>query len=140
MKVDPRVAFFSAIRWSARGSWSAPSWSGENAPALVVETEAYLTLNDEACHTFTRPSTRAFVERNAPGAVYIYLNYGVHWMLNRPRERRGAQRLDPDSRARAAPRSGSHESSAAEWTTSAVFAPGPANWRRPWTSRSAITR
>jgi DNA-3-methyladenine glycosylase len=49
---------------------------------IIVETEAYLTLNDEACHTFTRPSTRAFVERNAPGAIYIYFNYGVHWMLN----------------------------------------------------------
>ncbi len=49
---------------------------------IVVETEAYLTLEDEACHTFTRPSTRAFVEQNPPGAVYIYMNYGVHWMLN----------------------------------------------------------
>jgi DNA-3-methyladenine glycosylase len=49
---------------------------------IVVEVEAYLTLNDEACHTFTRPSTRAFVERNSAGAVYIYMNYGVHWMLN----------------------------------------------------------
>jgi DNA-3-methyladenine glycosylase len=49
---------------------------------IIVETEAYLTLNDEACHTFTRPSTRAFVERNDPGAIYIYFNYGVHWMLN----------------------------------------------------------
>src|ERR1700704_6123644 len=49
---------------------------------MVVETEAYLTLNDEACHTFTRPSARAFVERNAAGAIYIYMNYGVHWMLN----------------------------------------------------------
>ena len=49
---------------------------------VIVETEAYLTLNDEACHTFTRPSTRSFVERNRPGAVYIYFNYGVHWMLN----------------------------------------------------------
>jgi DNA-3-methyladenine glycosylase len=49
---------------------------------VVVETEAYLTLNDEASHTFTRPSTRAFVERNAAGTVYIYMNYGVHWMLN----------------------------------------------------------
>jgi DNA-3-methyladenine glycosylase len=49
---------------------------------IIVETEAYLTLNDEACHTFTRPSTRAFVERNNPGAIYIYFNYGVHWMLN----------------------------------------------------------
>jgi DNA-3-methyladenine glycosylase len=49
---------------------------------IIVETEAYLTLNDEACHTFTRPSTRAFVESNKPGAIYIYFNYGVHWMLN----------------------------------------------------------
>jgi DNA-3-methyladenine glycosylase len=49
---------------------------------IVVEAEAYLTLNDEACHTFTRPSTRAFVERNTAGTVYIYMNYGVHWMLN----------------------------------------------------------
>ena len=49
---------------------------------IIVETEAYLTLNDEACHTFTRPSTRAFVEGNLPGAVYIYFNYGVDWMLN----------------------------------------------------------
>ena len=54
----------------------------EKCSGLIVETEAYLTLNDEACHTFTRPSTRAFVERNASGAVYIYMNYGVHWMLN----------------------------------------------------------
>lgn len=49
---------------------------------IVVETEAYLALDDEACHTFVRPSARAFVERNQPGACYIYFNYGVHWMLN----------------------------------------------------------
>jgi DNA-3-methyladenine glycosylase len=49
---------------------------------IVVETEAYLTLKDEASHTFSRPSARAFVERNAAGTVYIYMNYGVHWMLN----------------------------------------------------------
>ena len=49
---------------------------------IVVETEAYLVEGDEACHTFKRPSARAFVERNKPGAAYIYFNYGVHWMLN----------------------------------------------------------
>ena len=47
-----------------------------------METEAYLTENDEACHCFMRPSSRAFVARNEPGTAYIYLNYGVHWMLN----------------------------------------------------------
>lgn len=49
---------------------------------IIVETEAYLTENDEACHTFSRPSARHFVERNKAGAAYIYLNYGMHWMLN----------------------------------------------------------
>jgi len=54
----------------------------EKCGGIVVETEAYLVEGDEACHTFKRPSTRAFVERNKPGAAYIYFNYGVHWMLN----------------------------------------------------------
>jgi len=49
---------------------------------IVVETEAYNALGDEACHCFVRPSTRAFVRRNKAGAAYIYFNYGVHWMLN----------------------------------------------------------
>jgi DNA-3-methyladenine glycosylase len=49
---------------------------------IVVEVEAYLAKGDEACHAFSRPSTREFVERNKAGAAYIYFNYGVHWMLN----------------------------------------------------------
>ena len=48
----------------------------------IVETEAYLEEDDEACHTFSRPSARAFIERNKPGAAYIYFSYGAHWMLN----------------------------------------------------------
>jgi DNA-3-methyladenine glycosylase len=48
----------------------------------IVETEAYLEEDDEACHTFARPSARAFIERNQPGAAYIYFSYGAHWMLN----------------------------------------------------------
>ncbi|MDQ3200253.1 MAG: DNA-3-methyladenine glycosylase, partial [Verrucomicrobiota bacterium] len=49
---------------------------------IVVETEAYLVEGDEACHTFKRPSARAYIERNKPGAAYVYFNYGVHWMFN----------------------------------------------------------
>jgi DNA-3-methyladenine glycosylase len=49
---------------------------------IIVECEAYLTEDDEASHTFSRPSTREFVKRNKPGAAYIYFNYGMHWMLN----------------------------------------------------------
>lgn len=49
---------------------------------IVVEVEAYAAIGDEAAHTFTRPSARAFIERNKAGAAYVYFNYGVHWMLN----------------------------------------------------------
>jgi len=48
----------------------------------IVETEAYLEEEDEACHTFSRPSARAFILQNKPGTAYIYFSYGAHWMLN----------------------------------------------------------
>jgi DNA-3-methyladenine glycosylase len=47
-----------------------------------VETEAYSALGDDACHTFSRPSTREFVARNIPGTAYVYLNYGMYWLFN----------------------------------------------------------
>jgi DNA-3-methyladenine glycosylase len=53
-----------------------------NCSGVLVETEAYNAIDDEACHTFMRPSTRAFIERNKAGAAYVYFNYGMHWMLN----------------------------------------------------------
>ena len=49
---------------------------------LVVETEAYAAVGDEASHTCVRPSARAFVERNEAGTAYVYFSYGMHWMLN----------------------------------------------------------
>jgi DNA-3-methyladenine glycosylase len=49
---------------------------------VIAETEAYSAEGDEACHTWTRPSARAFVATHAPGAAYVYFNYGMYWMLN----------------------------------------------------------
>src|SRR5206468_6226858 len=49
---------------------------------ILVEVEAYAAIDDEAAHTFTRPSARSFIKQNKPGAAYVYFNYGVHWMLN----------------------------------------------------------
>jgi DNA-3-methyladenine glycosylase len=49
---------------------------------ILVETEAYFAEKDEACHTFSRPSAREFIERNQAGAAYVYFSYGAHWMLN----------------------------------------------------------
>ncbi len=55
-------------------------WKG--GAGIVVETEAYAATNDEACHTFARPSAREFVARHRAGAAYVYLNYGRYWLLN----------------------------------------------------------
>lgn len=49
----------------------------------IVETEAYLGVNDRACHTFNDKMT----ERNKIlymdcGTLYIYQTYGIHFLLN----------------------------------------------------------
>ena len=54
-------------------------WGG--CRGRIVETEAYAAVGDEACHTFKRRGAREFVERHRPGTAYVYLNYGVHWLL-----------------------------------------------------------
>lgn len=56
------------------------AWNG--CSGLIVETEAYSVVGDEACHTFSRPSSLAFVEENPAGSAYVYLNYGMYWLLN----------------------------------------------------------
>jgi DNA-3-methyladenine glycosylase len=57
---------------------------------LIVETEAY-TTNDPACHAWhleqkrkTNPNASGKGEElfGAPGFTYIYLNYGMYWLLN----------------------------------------------------------
>jgi DNA-3-methyladenine glycosylase len=49
---------------------------------IIVETEAYAARDDEASHTFNRPSARKFIEKHKAGTAYVYFNYGAHWMLN----------------------------------------------------------
>lgn len=48
----------------------------------IIETEAYREIGDPACHLFTRPSAREFVRSHPAGTAYVYLNYGVHWLVN----------------------------------------------------------
>jgi DNA-3-methyladenine glycosylase len=55
-------------------------WNG--SAGVIVEVEAYAEEGDEACHTFQRPSARKFIAAHDPGAAYVYINYGVHWLLN----------------------------------------------------------
>jgi DNA-3-methyladenine glycosylase len=54
---------------------------GETA-GIIVETEAYAEHGDPASHAFFRRGTREFIKKNRGGTLYIYLNYGIHWLLN----------------------------------------------------------
>ncbi len=54
----------------------------KSAAGIVVETEAYAEHGDEACHLFSRPSAREFVGKKPAGTAYVYLNYGMYWLVN----------------------------------------------------------
>jgi DNA-3-methyladenine glycosylase len=55
-------------------------WDG--CAGRIVEVEAYAAEGDPACHTMTRPSARDFVAGHPAGTAYVYLNYGMYWLLN----------------------------------------------------------
>lgn len=47
----------------------------------IVETEAYLDAADRASHAAWSKRGQDVMKR-APGTIYIYRSYGMHWMLN----------------------------------------------------------
>lgn len=75
-------SFFSRTPLSCARELTGAMFHWRACVVRIVETEAYDALGDPACHTFTRPSTRRFLEENPPGTAYVYLNYGVHWLFN----------------------------------------------------------
>lgn len=48
----------------------------------ITETEAYGTAEDTACHAHRGRTPRNEVLFMEGGLVYVYLCYGVHWLLN----------------------------------------------------------
>lgn len=49
---------------------------------MITETEAYMGEEDLACHASKGRTTRTEIMYARGGFVYVYLIYGVYWMLN----------------------------------------------------------
>jgi len=56
---------------------------------VITETEVYRGEEDNACHAHFGRTRRNETLYAAPGTLYIYLCYGMHWMLNIVTEKEG---------------------------------------------------
>lgn len=52
------------------------------AGGIIVEAEAYIGEDDPACHAAPGRTTRNAPLYGPPGRAYVYLNYGIHELVN----------------------------------------------------------
>ena len=55
---------------------------GRAAAGVIVEVEAYGGEDDPACHAASGLTSRNAPLYGPPGYAYVYLNYGIHCLLN----------------------------------------------------------
>ncbi len=57
--------------------------SGKLTGGMIVETEAYSSRNDRACHANDNKLTKRNAVMHGPGGhAYVYLCYGIHHLFN----------------------------------------------------------
>ena len=63
---------------------------GVRSSGVIVEVEAYIGESDPACHAAPGPTPRNEPLYGAPGHAYVYLNYGIHCLVNVVTEAQGS--------------------------------------------------
>lgn len=55
---------------------------GEELRLRITETEAYCGEEDTACHASKGRTKRNEILYGEAGVIYVYLCYGIHWLMN----------------------------------------------------------
>jgi DNA-3-methyladenine glycosylase len=64
--------------------------AGALTAGVIVEVEAYIGESDPACHAAPGPTARNAPLYGPPGLAYVYLNYGIHYLVNAVTEPKGS--------------------------------------------------
>lgn len=65
------------------GKFLVRNYKDRRLSAMITEVEAYKGPKDRACHAYDwRRTPRVEPLYGEGGTIYIYLIYGMHWMLN----------------------------------------------------------
>lgn len=73
LEVAPRLLGQHLVKSNADGSFTS---------YVITETEAYRGGEDLACHASKGMTPRTRVMFGEGGHIYMYLIYGMHWMMN----------------------------------------------------------